>query len=108
MKMKSIFAIPAMAVALAGFAFAGSYFTLADGVNLTGKKLKAGEYEVSLKKDQAVITTPDGKTMKVPVSVEQAPTKFPNTFAITKTESGSVDLVEIDLGGTTNRLVFSK
>jgi hypothetical protein len=108
MKMKSMLAVPAMAFALAGFAFAGSYFTLADGASLTGKKLKAGEYEVSLKKDQAVITTPDGKAMKVAVNVQQAPTKFPNTAAITKAESGGVDLVEVDLGGTTDRLVFGK
>jgi len=108
MKMKSIFAVPAMAIALAGIAFAGSYFTLAEGANLTGKKLKAGEYEVSLKKDQAVITTPDGKTIKVSVKVEQAATKFPNTFAITKPGSAGVDLVEVDLGGTTNRLLFGQ
>lgn len=108
MKMKSMFAVPAMALVLAGIAFAGSYFTLADTANLAGKKLKAGEYEVNLKKDQAVITTPDGKTMKVSVKVEQAPTKFPNTFAITKPGNGGVDLVEIDLGGTTNRLLFGQ
>ena len=108
MKMKFMFAVPAMALAMAGIAFAGSYFTLADTTNLAGKKLKAGEYEVSLKKDQAVITNPDGKTMKVPVKVEQAATKFPNTFAITKAGNGGVDLVEIDLGGTTNRLIFAQ
>lgn len=113
MKMKSMFAVPMFAVpmvglALAGMAFAGSYFTLPNNANLTGKTLKAGEYEVSLKKGQAVITTPDGKTMKIDVKVEQAPTKFPNTFAITKTGSSGVDLVEIDLGGSTNRLIFGQ
>jgi hypothetical protein len=107
MKMKSMFAVPVMAFSLAGMAFAGSYFTLTDTAQVTGKELKPGEYEVSLKKDQAVITTPDGKTMKLPVKVEQAPTKFPNTFAITKTGSSGVNLVEIDLGGSTNRLLFT-
>lgn len=108
MKMKLMFAVPAMALVMAGFAVAGSYFTLADAANLTGTKLKAGEYEVSLRKNQAVITTPDGKTMKISVKVEQAATKFPNTFAITKAGNGGVDLVEIDLGGTTNRLLFGQ
>lgn len=108
MKMKFMFAVPAMALAMAGIAFAGSYFTIADAANLAGKKLKAGQYEVSLKKDQAVITNPDGKTFKVPVKVEQADKKFPNTFAITKAGNGGVDLVEIDLGGTTNRLLFGQ
>lgn len=108
MKMKSMFAVPVMAIAMTGIALAGSYFTLADTANLTGKKLKAGEYEVSLKKDQAVITTPDGKTLKIPVKVEQAATKFPGTFAITKPGNGGVDLVEIDLGGTTTRLLFGQ
>ncbi len=108
MKINPMFAVPAIALALSGYAFAGSYFTLANGASLTGKNLKAGEYEVSLKKDQAVITTPDGKTMKVAVNVEQASAKFPNTAAITKSESGGVNLVEIDLGGTTDRLVFGQ
>ncbi|HVW09404.1 MAG TPA: hypothetical protein VHC90_12520 [Bryobacteraceae bacterium] len=108
MKTKWMFAVPAMVMATAGIAFAGSYFTLADTANLAGKKLKAGEYEVSLKKDQAEITNPDGKTFKVPVKVEQAATKFPNTFAITKPGNGGVDLIEVDLGGSTNRLIFGQ
>lgn len=108
MKTKSMFAVPALALALAGFAFAGSYFTLADTANLAGQKLKAGEYEVNLKKDQAVFTNPDGKTFKVSVKVEQADKKFPNTFAITKPGNGALDLVEIDLGGSTNRLIFAQ
>jgi len=108
MKMKFTFAVPALVLAFAGFAFAGSYFTLADNTNLAGKKLKAGEYEVSLKKDQAVITDPDGKTTKIPVKVEQAATKFPNTMAIVKAESGGTDLMEVDMGGTTNRLLFGQ
>ena len=108
MKMKSMFAVPMLSLALAGMAFAGSYFTLPNTTTLTGKTLKAGEYEVNLKKNQAVITTPDGKTLKIPVKVEQAPTKFPNTFAITKAGGSGVDLVEIDLGGSTNRLLFGQ
>ncbi|HVY93635.1 MAG TPA: hypothetical protein VHA14_12825 [Bryobacteraceae bacterium] len=108
MKMKWMFAVPAMAIAMAGIAFAGSYFTLADNANLAGKKLKPGEYQVNLKKDQAEITNPDGKTIKVPVKVEQAATRFPNTFAITKPGTGGVDLIEIDLGGSTNRLIFGQ
>jgi hypothetical protein len=108
MKMKFTFAVPALVLAFAGFAFAGSYFTLADTTNLTGQKLKAGDYEVSIKKDQAAITTPDGKTIKVPVKVEQATTKFANTMALTKQANGGVDLVEIDLGGSTNRLLFGQ
>jgi hypothetical protein len=107
MKMKSMFAVPVMTFALAGMAFAGSYFTLTDTAHVTGKELKPGEYQVSLKKDQAVITTPDGKTIKIPVKVEQASTKFPNTFAITKTGTSGEDLIEIDLGGSTNRLLFT-
>jgi hypothetical protein len=108
MKMKFTFAVPALVLAFAGFAFAGTYFTLADNANLAGKKMKAGEYEVSLKKDQAVITDPDGKTTKIPVKVEQAATKFANTMALVKPGNGGAELIEVDMGGTTNRLLFGQ
>lgn len=108
MKMKLRFAVPALALMMTGMAFAASHFSLTDTVDLNGKKLKAGEYEVALKKDQAVFTNPDGKSFSVPVKVEQAQTKFSSTFAITKDVNGSPELTEIDLGGTTTKLVFGQ
>lgn len=108
MKMKLQFAVPVLALTMAGFAFAGSWFTLTTAATVAGQKLKAGEYEVDLKKDQAVITNPDGKTMKIPVRVEEATTKFPNTFAVTRPANGGQELIEIDLGGSTKRLLFGQ
>ena len=108
MKTRLRLAAPALALLMAGMAFAGSRFSISDTVNLNGKKLKAGEYEVVLKKDQAVFTNPDGKTFSVPVKVEQAQTKFSDTMALTKDVNGSPELTEVDLGGSTTRLIFGQ
>lgn len=108
MKTKLRMAAPALALMMAGMAFAASHFSLATAVDLNGKKLKAGNYDVVLKKDQAVLTNPDGKTISVPVKVEQAQTKFSDTMALTKDVNGSPALTEIDLGGSTTRLLFGQ
>lgn len=108
MKMQLKITVPVLALAISGIAFAGSYFTLTEPVTLAGKKLKVGEYEVSLKKDVAWFTNPDGKTFSVPVKVEQAATKFGGTSVTTKPGNGSTEIAEIDLGGTTTRLIFGQ
>ncbi len=108
MKTKLRLAIPALAMMMAGMAFAASHFNLSSPVDLNGKKLKAGEYDVDLKKDQAVFTNPDGKTFSVPVKIEQAQTKFHDTMALTKDVNGSPALTEIDLAGSTTRLMFGQ
>jgi len=107
MKMKLRMAVPALAMMMAGMAFAAS-FTLPNTVDLNGKKLKPGEYAVALKKDQAVFTNPDGKTFSVPVKIEQAQAKFSATMALTKDVNGSPALTEIDLGGSTTRMMFGQ
>jgi uncharacterized protein (DUF2141 family) len=108
MKTKLKLAAPALALMMAGMAFAASHFTLTGTVDLSGKKLKAGDYDVAVKKDQAVFTNPDGKTFSLPVKVDQAQTKFSDTMAVTKDVNGSPELTEIDLGGSTTRLVFGQ
>jgi hypothetical protein len=108
MKMKLMFAIPAMAVGMAGLAFAAAHFTLTDVATLAGQKLKVGEYAVSVKNDKAEFTSPDGKTFQVPVKVEQAPAKFSQTSTITRPGNGNPDLIEVDLGGSMTRLIFGQ
>ncbi len=105
--MQSKFMVPVLALAMAAVSFAAN-FTLVDRATVAGKKLKTGDYQVSLKKDQAVFTDPDGKTFSIPVKVEQAATKFSNTFVLTKPGSGDAELTEIDLGGSTTRMIFGQ
>lgn len=108
MKTRLRLAVPALAMVMAGMAFAASHFTLSGTVDLNGRKLKAGEWEIALKKDQATFTSPEGKTFSVPVKVEQAQTKFSDTMALTKDVNGSPALTEVDLGGSTTRLMFGQ
>jgi hypothetical protein len=89
-------------------AFAGSSFSLGNPTNLGEIKLKVGQYEVSVKKAQAVITGQYGKTISVPVRIEQADKKFSITSALTRSENGGEELTEIDIEGTTTRLIFGQ
>jgi hypothetical protein len=108
MSLKSIFVVFALTLTTAGFALADSIFSLASPAMLGARKLKAGQYEVKIKKDQAVFTDPDGKTFSMPVKVEESATKFDITVASTSSKAG-VDLVtEIDLGGSKTKLMFAQ
>ncbi len=108
MTAKSIFVVCALAISSVGIATAGSYFTLVNPSTLGTHKLKPGEYEVNVKKDQAMITNPDGKTFAVPVKVEKGEKKFDNTSVGTVTNNGVESISEIDLGGSTTRLIFGQ
>lgn len=108
MKSYRTLAVAVLTFSLSALCFAGSFFTLTTTVNVGTKKLKAGQYEVSLKKDQAVLTDANGKSIAVPVKVEQAQSKFQNTMALTKAANDGDELSEIDLGGTTTRLMFGQ
>jgi predicted ThiF/HesA family dinucleotide-utilizing enzyme len=85
---------------------ASNTFVLANPANLGTHKMKPGQYEVSVKKDQAVITNEDGKSFSVPVKIEQEAKKFGQTMVGTKKGTGSEEVSEIDLGGSTTKLVF--
>jgi hypothetical protein len=108
MTIKSVVAVPVLAFLAIGIASAGSQFSLATPVNLGTHKLKAGTYEVSLKKDQAVFTNEDGKSFTVSVKIEQADKKFSGTVAAVNTKNGADELTEIDLGGSTTKLMFGQ
>ena len=104
--MKSLFAVCVLVSAAVLAIAASSTFTLANPANLGTHKMKPGQYEVSVKKDQAVITNEDGKSFSVPVKIEQADKKFDATMVGTKQGSGGEEVSEIDLGGSTTKLVF--
>ena len=86
-----------------GVASAASSYTinLSSDATAGSTQLKAGTYKLEVEGNQAIFK--QGKaTTTVPVTVEKAPTPFRYTSVDTR---GS-KLLEIDLHGTTTKLVF--
>ncbi len=87
-----------------GIASAASSYTVTLGSDATAgsTQLKAGTYKLEIEGNQAIFK--QGKTSTtVPVSVEKAPSPFRYTSIDTRASK----LIEIDLRGTTTKLVFA-
>jgi hypothetical protein len=95
-------------VVVLAFAAAKTYtLTFSDTMTVAGTELKAGNYRLSLDADKAVIS--NGKqSVESPVKVEQSPTKFGETAVRYARTDGKSVLQEVELGGTTTKLVFSE
>jgi len=105
MTAKSFLLICVVGASTIGIASAKSYyFTLTAPVKAGATVLKAGEYEINVKGDQAVFTNNGGKSVSVPVKVEQSEKKFDTTSVYTNSDS----LKEIHLGGSTTTLTFQQ
>ena len=106
MKNQTISALCITALFTAAIAFGGSKtFSIGSDLTVGTHKLKAGNYEVELKKDQAIITNDAGKSFSLPVTIQNAEKKFANTVAVSPDSS---KLTEIDLEGTTTRLILGQ
>jgi uncharacterized protein with PhoU and TrkA domain len=92
-------------VALSSMAFAAgniSKVNLDHDSVIEGKTLKAGAYKLSMENGNAILRR--GKeSIEVPAKEENSSTKFGATELMYK---DSTTLEEIDLGGTTTRIVF--
>ena len=76
--------------------------TFNDAVWVNGTKMKAGNYSVEVTGDKAIFKM--GKSVvESPVTLEKADKKFGQTSSIV-TDS---KVKEIDLGGTTSKLIFA-
>ena len=64
--------------------------------------MKPGEYEVSVKGTQAVFIKDGGKSISVPVKIEQSDKKFDTTSV----DAANDTIREIDLGGSSTKLTF--
>jgi hypothetical protein len=91
----------------ASIASAKTYtITLSSPAAIGNSQLKSGEYKLELKGDSVLVK--DGKMVnEFPVHVENETRKFDNTSIITTSAGGSNRIEEINLGGTTIKLVFS-
>src|SRR5580658_10246053 len=98
----------ALALSTLGIANAKSYsFLISEASKIGTSTLKPGEYEVSVKGDQAVFER-DGKSVSVPVKIEQSAKKFDSTTVDATTKDGAHIIREIDLGGSATRLEFGQ
>jgi hypothetical protein len=102
--MKSIKTFALATLVLAAASAASSHYTLTiDSAQFAGdKELKAGEYKVEVVGDKAVFKS--GKTVvEVPATLQKGDKKY----ALTTYQSTDKKIQEIDLGGTTSKIVFS-
>lgn len=96
----------ALALAVASAASA-HHFTLYQKAMLGGTELQPGDYKVEVQGDKAVIK--NGKNVvAVNASVATADKKFSQTeIRLDNGANGPARIQEIDLGGTTDRIVVS-
>ena len=99
--MKLTFGFTALAL---GFASAASSHNvdLKKSVTIGSTQLQAGQYKVEIKGEKAVFTM--GKNVvEVPATLGKSDQKYGTTGIVT---NGS-KLIEIDLGGTTEKILFN-
>lgn len=107
MKLTGItLALGTLALAVASAA-STHHFTLYDKAWLGGTELKPGDYKVEIEGNKAVIKS-GKKVIEQNASVTTADKKFAQTeVRLDNSNSGKTKIQEIDLGGTTSRIVVS-
>ena len=100
------------ALALSAAAFAGSKsydLFLSSAAKAGTAQLAPGEYKLKLDGSNAVITgAQTGKSVTVPVKVENGNTKYDSTTLDSTRQGGANQITSIELGGSTTRLEFGK
>ena len=98
---KLAFGLTTFALAVASAASTHSV-TFTSPVWVGGTQLKAGQYTVEVTADKAVFKL--GKSVvESPVTLEKADKKFGTTSSVVSDSK----VMEIDLGGTTSKLIFA-
>lgn len=87
----------------AGIASAASYkIMVRSNSTVGGTELKAGLYTVEIKGDKAVFKS-EAKTVAVPATLEKGTVRFADTMYVSRDSA----IVEIDLGKTSEKIVFN-
>jgi hypothetical protein len=96
------------ALTFSSFAFAGtkSYeFKLSEPATLGSTELKPGEYKIKVEGSQATLHDEQtGKSFTMNVKIEHAERKFDQTIVKSVNKDGKGQVLEIQLGGTDNRV----
>lgn len=80
-------------------------FTLNQPATLNGTQLNPGDYRVEVEDDKGRIRV--GKTVvEAPVKVETSEHKFKDTFVTFDTSNAGLKIKEIDIAGSTMRIIF--
>jgi len=88
-------------------ASAKSYtISISDPATAGTTQLKPGEYKVKLDGTQVVLMDNNGKRIDTLAKVETAEHKFDQTSISISKADGANRIVSIQLGGSTNRIVF--
>ena len=99
--MKMTFGIAALALGVASAA-SGYSVKLYDAMWIGGTQLKAGEYKIEIQGDKAVFKM--GKSVvEVPATMGTSEKKYASTSFLSENSK----IIEIDLGGTTSKILFS-
>jgi VCBS repeat-containing protein len=100
----------AIVFASAGLLLAGSKsyeITLSHDTKAGSVDLQAGDYKVAVAGTKATFTAmKSGKSVETEVTVAAADKKFANTMVDAENSSGTNKIHEIDLGGTTTKVMF--
>ena len=95
------------ALALVASAAPSYKVTITEPSMIAGSAVKPGEYRIVVNGEKATLTM--GKTtLDVPVKVESGAQKFQYTSVESRTEAGQNIVDDIQVGGTTTKLVFKR
>ncbi|HTW64987.1 MAG TPA: hypothetical protein VME17_10245 [Bryobacteraceae bacterium] len=110
MTAKSLLIVSALALSSLGIASAKSYdVTLLAPAMAGTNELKPGVYKVKIEGSQAVFTdVQDGKSVRVPVKVENNPKKFGYTELETANQNGMDTIRAIELGDSNTRITLGQ
>ena len=81
-------------------------FSISNEAIAGNTQLKPGEYHIKLDGAQVVLTDKSGLRIDTTATVETAERKFAATAVLTSKESGGDRILSIELGGSSNRVVF--
>ncbi len=110
MSGKSSLVVLALMLSGLGTASAKSYNVTIPAPSMAGAtELKAGEYKLKVEGSQAVFTdVPSGKSISVPVKVENSDKKYSYTLLETEDQNGMNIIRAIDLEGSNTRLTVGQ
>jgi len=104
---KFVFAFATLALAAASAAANNYNVKIFLPAEVGGKAVKAGDYKLELKDNQAVLKGVSGK-IEAEARIENGDKKFPQTVVRYSNESTNARIEEIRIGGTSTTVVFPK
>jgi hypothetical protein len=96
-----------LALALASAADKTYHITLNQSASVNGTQLKAGDYNLQVQGDKAILKMGKKTVLETAAKVETAQRKFASTSIAIDSSNNQPKISEIRIGGTTTRILFS-